>query len=133
MQPPDTPATTALQGMVKQGSDPSIPYAFAQRRQDVANSFQNPLGAYTTPAVRDAANRVTGEKLAMDESTAMQASKLAGDEAAFGRQATVAGLTSPRLVQTGGTSSGTSTADPGWGQYARSGVGTVAQIGMSLL
>lgn len=123
--PQATQATTNLQGMVNQGTDPSIPYHYAQQREDVNQSFQSPLGAYTTPAVRDAANRVTSERLGMEEAQATQASKFLGDQAAFDRQAAVAGFTQPQIVNSGGTSQ----SSPGWGQS----VSGAAQFGMGLL
>lgn len=122
-QLPVTPQVTQLQGMVAQGSDPSIPFSYAQRREDINNSFQNPLGAYTSPAVRDASHRVANERMSIDEAEAVKASKFQGDQAAFNRQSTVAGLTQP--VQT----SGTQTTNPGWGQT----VGTIANVGAAAL
>lgn len=126
-QLPVTPQVTQLQSMASQGSDPSIPFAYAQRREDINNSFQNPLGAYTSPAVRDASHRVANERMSIDESEAVKASKFNTDQANFGRQATVAGLTQP--VQT----SGTSTTNPGWGQYLNAGIGAGAQVGAAAL
>jgi hypothetical protein len=90
--------------MVNQGPDPSIRYAMATGREDLNNSYANPLGAATSPAVRDAANRVAGQRYGMLENQAIQESNFNNNAANFGRQATVAGLTAPQLVQSGGTS-----------------------------
>jgi len=103
----NTPATDKLQTMVQQGSDPSIPYSYAQRREDYNNTFQNPLGAATSPAVRDAANRVGGMRMSQDENNAIQTSNYRNNQAGFDRQATVAGLTAPQYAQTGSTGSST--------------------------
>jgi len=106
LTPPSTPATTQLQSMVQSPTqiDPSIPYSYGREREDYQNTFQNPLGAYTSPAVRDAAQRVMGERLSEGESAAEQSSRLASQGQAFGQQATVAGLTAPQLVQSGAIS-----------------------------
>jgi hypothetical protein len=100
--PPSTPATQQLQSMVQQGPDPSIRYAMATGRENLENSYQNPLGAATSPAVRDAANRVAGQRYGMLENQAIQESNFNNNQANFGRQSVVAGLQQPQLVQTGG-------------------------------
>lgn len=122
-QTPVTSQQQQLASMVQQGSDPTIPFAFAKRREDVNNSFFNPLGAYTTPAVRDASSRVANERMSMEENNAIQASNAQNSQQAFNRQATVADMTRP--VQTGGTSY----TQPGWGSAVAAG----AQMGVSLL
>jgi len=127
--PPSTPATTALQGMVDTGPDPSIGYNYAQRREDYNNSFQNPLGAQTSSAVRDAATRVGGQRMSQDENNAMQSSRFANNEAKFGRQATVAGLTAPQLTSTGSSGNATQSTPFNWGGLISSG----ASMGASAL
>ena len=106
-----SPATDALQGMVHQGSDPSIPYSYAQRRQDQQNTYRNPLGAYTSSAVRDAENRVANEQGSMDEQQAVQRSRFQQQQAEFNRQLAVAGATMP--FQTGGTTTQSQSLLPG--------------------
>lgn len=136
MPPPETADVQALRGMVSPVQvDPSISYGYASAREGLNNSYHNPLGAYTSPAVRDAANRSAGKRLAMDEAQAASASRLASQEARFGQQSYIAQLTDPRLVQTGGTSSGTMSGtqvqsyNPGIGSY----IGQAAGIGVGLL
>jgi hypothetical protein len=134
LTPPTTPAVTELQGMVQKGSDPSIPFHFAQQREDLANSYMNPLGAATSPAVRDAANRVAGQRLGMAEQEAIKASNFNANNQAFGQQSTIAGLTSPQLVQTGGTSSGTQTQSGGfWSGLLMQGINAGASVGAAAL
>lgn len=116
-----SPATDQLQTMVHQGSDPTIPYAYAQKREDAQNSFNSPLGAYTTPAVRDAASRVSNERLGMEENAAIQGSNFRNQNAEFQRQLGVVGATQP--LQTGATQSqslipGLITAGAGLGSAA---------------
>lgn len=113
--------------MVQQGSDPSIPYAYAARRENYNNSFQNPLGAYTSPATRDAANRVTGERMSMDEAEAIKQSNFLASQAAFDRQGAVVNATMP--FQTGGIATAQQSNNPGIGHW----IGTGAGIGASLL
>lgn len=104
LTPPSTPATTQLQSMVQPVTpDPTIPYSFARQREDYGNSFLNPLGAYTSPAVREAANRIAGERLSQTQNVAQQASLAEAQQRAFGQQAAVAGMLQPQLVQSGGT------------------------------
>lgn len=122
-QLPVTPQVQQLQTMVNRGSDPSIPYAYAQRRQDVQNSYQNPLGAYTTPAVKDASERVANERLSMDEAAAIAASNYNAQQQAFGQQATVAGLTQPVMT------SSTTSQPFNWGSV----IGAGAQVGAAAL
>ena len=132
--PPTTPAVQELQTMVQKGSDPSIPYFFAQQREDLDNSFQNPLGAYTTSAVRDAASRTANERFGMAQSEAIKASNYSSNNQAFGQQSTIAGLTSPQLVQTGGTQSGTQVQSGGfWSGLLTNAIGAGAQVGAAAL
>ena len=126
MTPPTTQAVTNLQGMVQQGSDPSIPYHYAQKRADVSNTYRNPLGAYTSSATRDAADRVTGQRMSMDEAEAIKASNYLSQQGNFDRQSVVAQLTQPQMVQTG--SSGTQSHNPGIGSYISSGAGIAASL-----
>lgn len=112
--------------MVQIGSDPSIPYEYAQRREDFNNSFANPLGAYTSPAVRDAANRVAGERMAMDEAEAIKQSRFLASQAAFDRQGAVVNATMP--FQTGGASTGVQSYNPGIGSYIGQGAGIAASL-----
>lgn len=92
----------ALRGM-KAKADTNIPYLYARMREKLGNSYNNPMGAYTSPAVRDAVSRNAGQGLALDEAQAVRASQQQADNVNYGRQAGVAAMTAPQLVQTGGT------------------------------
>jgi hypothetical protein len=104
-QMPDTPDISRLRDF-EFASDPSSPYRFARARQDLDRITNNPYGAYTTPAVRDAQMRTGSMNLTQ------QAGQTAAEENAvlrglqYGQRSNVAQLTAPRLVQTGTTSSG---------------------------
>jgi hypothetical protein len=120
-----TPEIAALKEM-KATLDPTIPYNFAQQKEDFNNSYVNPLGAYTTPAVRDAAVRANNERMNVAQSQAVQGSQYNADNTNYGRTAGVAAMTAPQLVQTGGTQ--TQTQSGGLlGQI----LGGVAQVGAS--
>lgn len=126
----------ALRGMVANPNevDPTIAYGYARRRQDLDNSYQNPLGAYTSPAVRDAAGRSAGRGLNMEAAVATSAGRREAQDRAFQQQSYIAGLTAPPVVQTGGSSTGTvqgtsvQTYNPGVGSYISAGLG--AGIGL---
>lgn len=110
--------------------DPSIGYTYAKMRQSNANSYMNPLGSATNPATAEAASRVTNNALAQDESQAIQQSQFNADNANFNRTATVAGMTAPQLVQTGGTQ----TQSGGfWSGLLTSMIGAGSNIGAAAL
>jgi hypothetical protein len=129
-----SPDITALRGMVANPEqvDPSIAYNYAARRRDYNNTFQNPLGSYTTPAAREAAERTASRSMGMEEGIAAQASRAEAQERAFGQQSYLASLTAPSTVQTGGSAtgsmSGTSVGsyNPGIGSYIAQGAGAAA-------
>lgn len=133
---PDSADIRNLRGMVANPNeiDPRIAFNSAATRRDFNNSFMNPLGAYTTPAVRDAANRNFGRMLNMQEGVAAQGSVRDAQERAFQQQSYLAGLTAPPVVQTSGSSTGTvqgtsvSSYNPGVGSYISQGLG--AGIGL---
>lgn len=97
--PPDTVATTKLQGMVDQGVDYATPIRnqYARAEQQLSRSYNNPLGAYTTADVRDKSLR--SQKMDLGQNLGMALSDAAQQNAQgqFSRQATVAGLTAPRM------------------------------------
>lgn len=110
--PPPTQATTNLQNMVNNPVDYATPIKnqYARAEQQRSNSYQNPLGAYTSADVMDKTmreqNSTAQQNLGLDLSNAAQQS--AGDQ--FNRQATVAGLTQPRMY--GSKSTGTDRMTP---------------------
>jgi hypothetical protein len=116
-------------------ADPSIPYLFGAERERLNNTYNNPLGAYTSPAVRDAVNRSAGKALNMQEQQTSEASRRASQDQAFGQQSYIAQLTDPRLLQTGGSTTGTLNGtnvqqyNPGIGSYIAQGAG----VGVGLL
>lgn len=103
--PPPTQATTNLQSMVDTPVDYATPIRNSYARAEVKHgrSYDNPLGGFTTADVRDKSQRAyhneNQQNMGLDLANAAQQSS--SDK--FSRQATVAGFTQPRMVQTGAT------------------------------
>lgn len=112
MTPPDT-ADIANMRDFQFGADPRVPYTFAKTRSNVAESYNNPTGAYSTPALRDAALRASYEDIGQQEGQALREENYARQGLEYAKRADVASLTQPRMVQTGqsGNSSGTNTGN----------------------
>lgn len=89
--------------------DPGLSAEYGKARSDLNKSFQQPLGAYLSPQVRDAQMRSGNERLNRDEAEAMRKGQYDVNNMKYGRDVTVAGMTAPPLVQTGSSSSGTGT------------------------
>lgn len=93
---PETADIGALRGMVNE-RDYAVPLRnqFARAEKKLDESYQNPLGSYTTADVRDKA--VREQKLDMQQNLGMELANAAQQNAdsRFNRQATVAGMTSP--------------------------------------
>lgn len=109
MTPPDTADVQALRGF-KFSADPRVPYSFARTRQNIGATYDSPTSAYSHPAVRDAALRASYEDLGQQEAQALREEDYSRQGLNYAQLADVAGMTQPRMVQTGqsGTSSGTS-------------------------
>lgn len=107
MTPPETADVQKLRDF-KFTADPRIGYAFGSAKNKIANSFNNPIGGVYSPQIRDAILRSQYAQLAQGESQAQSEAGQSLQGQQWGQQAAIAGLTSPRLVQTGssGTSSG---------------------------
>lgn len=112
--PPDTADVGALRGFEFE-SDPRLPYVFANARQKMEGTYDNPLGGATTPQLRDATLRAGYEDSAQNESQAYREENYGRQALEYGKLADIAQMTQPRLTQTSGStnSSGTSqTSDP---------------------
>jgi hypothetical protein len=109
--PPDTADIEALRQM-QFTADPRIPYAFAHERQHAQDSYANTLGGYSTPQLQQAALNAHNQDSAQMESQAHAEDEHARQAMEFGKRSTVAGLTAPRLYNSGssGTNSGTGTS-----------------------
>lgn len=93
---PETADIGTLRGMVG-GGDFATPIRnkYARAEQDLSRSYTNPMGAFTSPDVRDKAMR--SQKLDMQQSLGIDLANAEQQnaDAKFNRQATVAGMTSP--------------------------------------
>src|SRR5438132_84442 len=70
IKPEDTADIQSFRNWQPQ-SDPSIPYRFARARTKLGESFNNPLGQYTTPTIREATERASEGDLMQQEGQAM--------------------------------------------------------------
>lgn len=108
LNPPDTADVQALRGH-KFGVDPTIGHRIGAGVRRTKDSFLNPAGGHTTPQMRDAIMRGQERELMQEGGAQMRAGYYDANNQEFGKKLAVAGMTAPRMVQTGqsGTSSGT--------------------------
>jgi hypothetical protein len=113
-QTPDSPDTAAYRAY-RPEVDPTIGFRAGEAKRQLANSFINPLGGYSTPQRDEAIRR--SQSRGIDEQAGMESRAGAYDvnQQRGGQLSTLAALTAPRLVQSGssGTSSGTSNTSTG--------------------
>ncbi len=117
----DTPDIQAYRQWQPQ-TDPGLSYQYANARNRLNDSFDNPLGGYATAGMRDAIQRSGNRQLNQDESQAFRSGAYDVNQQKAGQLGNLAGLT--RGVNTTGTSSGT-------GTMSGSGTGTTTQSGIS--
>ncbi len=118
---PDTPDIQNFRGWQPQ-TDPGLSYQYANARNRLNQSFDNPLGGYATPAMRDAMQRTGNRQLNQDESQAFRSGAYDVNQQKAGQLGALAGLT--RGTNTTGTSSGT-------GNMSGTGTATQTQSGIS--
>lgn len=113
-QTPDSPDTAAYRAY-RPEVDPTIGFRAGAAKRQLAGSFINPLGGYSTPQ-RDEAIRRSASR-GIDEQAGIESRAGAYDvnQQRAGQLGSLAALTSPRLTQTGssGTSSGQSNTTQG--------------------
>lgn len=111
--------------------DPSVGYSFARARRNIANTFQNPLGGYTSAGTREAEQRNRYQDLGQQEAQAMQEAAFAANQQEYAKRLALADMLGPKVVQTGGSgqSSGTTvqTQSPGIAGI----LGGAAQVGLA--
>lgn len=112
LQMPDTQDINNLRGFQEE-IDPSIDYSFARRNTDLEKSFQNPLGAYTTSAIRDATLRSEKGDLEQDYGQARRQAYNDMQGRTAQRRALLANLTAPQLRQTAATGTNDQTSESG--------------------
>jgi hypothetical protein len=121
-QNPGSEDITALRGY-KEQIDPAIGAQHSRRQTNLRASYSNPLGQYTTPAMRDAALRSQEGELEQDYGQA-QRNAYSDQQGRTGqRMAGLAALTAPQLQQTGSTGATTESSTTS-GDYSGSGTNT---------
>lgn len=93
--------------------DPSVSAKYAQANQQLSEGFNNPAGAYTTPAVREAVERSGKMRLAQGEAQELREGGYQSQAMDYARKAAVAELTGPRLTQSGQSGYNTQAMAPG--------------------
>jgi len=105
----NTPDIDALRNYRAQ-VDPSISYRYGSALRRIKDTFQNPLGGYATPAMRDAVLRSNERELAQSAGQEFREGQFDVNRMDLGRLSGLAELTAPRTVQSNETSTGTSTS-----------------------
>ena len=137
--PPDTPDIERLRSHQFQ-IDPTIGARIGGSIRRMQQSFNSPLGGYFTPGMRAAIERGQERELMQEGGAQTRAGMYDVNNQNYARNLAVAGMTAPRLTQTGasGTSSGTSsgtmsgtstTSEPWYNGLVQGG----ASIGSALL
>jgi len=122
----NTPINAEMQSVIDAanaptGADPAIAQRFAGMEEDVRRSKMDPLGAFTTPFVRERSQLSDILKLGATRDKAMREDAFNQQQGAFSKKLAAAQMTGPRLIQTGSTSSGNSS-----GTSAGSGTSTTS-------
>lgn len=96
--PPDTEDTKAFRSWNPE-ADPSRPYQFARQRRDILNLYNNPLGAYTTPELREQMTKSALEENAQQEGQSALEENAQLNNAKGQKLGSLAALTAPQLQQ----------------------------------
>lgn len=127
---PDTSDVSALRDM-KFEVDPSVSAKYAQANKQLDEGFNNPLGGYTTSAVRDATARAGHMKLAQGEAQETREAGFQNQSLDYARKAAVAEMTAPRLTQSGQSGYGSQVVQSqGMGGQIAQGAATVASAAL---
>lgn len=89
--------------------NPAIQGHFGNVENQIRNSYNDPFGAASTPAVREKSLRSNLMQLGAEKGKALNEGYFDGRGQKFGEKMTVAGMTAPQLTTTGGTTNGTTT------------------------
>lgn len=97
MDVPKTPEFEAFQNLEIE-RDPSLPFQFGRQRQDFLNTFQNPMGAYTTPEMRRNMTQAGLQDIAQNEGQANREANFDFNRLNLGKAETAMNFTRPQLV-----------------------------------
>jgi hypothetical protein len=109
--PTDTADTKAFRDWKPQ-IDPGLGYQYGRARNDLKNSFLNPLGGFSSPQIADAQLRTGMSRLNEQESQSFRQGQNDVNTQRGSQLGSLAALTAPRLAQTSssGSSTGTGTS-----------------------
>ncbi len=115
----NTPDIDALRNYKAQ-VDPSISHRYGSALRRIKDTFQNPLGGFATPAMKDAITRSNERELAQSAGQEFREGQFDVNRMDLGRLSGLAELTAPRTVQSNETSTGTSSStNQGTGQISQ--------------
>lgn len=103
--PTDTPDIAAMRDF-QFNVDPAIASTYGAARQRVNNSFNNPIGGAYSPNMKDAMLRSSNRDLSQQQAEAHSSAFNQNQGQQFGQKAAVAGMTAPRILQTGSSGTG---------------------------
>lgn len=89
--------------------DPGLATQYADQKAQVRKGFNNPLGAYYNPQVKEAMQRASDERLGQEEAQAFRSGQFDVNRLNYSKQAALAGMTAPQLTQTGSSNTGSGT------------------------
>jgi len=130
-QNPDTADIVRLRGMVRDPNQVNASHAYGAgvRRNEYLGTFQGPLGSYTSPATREAADRRAQKAMGMDDAMLSYAAANEASDQAFGQQSYVSQLTANTPYNSASSNTGTmhgnvvQSYNPGIGSYIAQGAG----------
>lgn len=127
--PTDSPDSIALREY-KPATDPRISYAYGAAKNRLRGNLSNVLGGNYSPTEQDQILGAADANLGQQEAADLSAESFQNNQLDLRRKEFLANLMQKKLVQTGGTSSGTSTTkeNPGWGKV----LGQVVGVGLDL-
>ena len=100
--------------------DPSISSRYGSALRRIKDTFQNPLGGYATPAMKDAIMRSNERELAQSAGQEFREGQFDANRMDLGRLSGLAELTAPRTVESNETQTGTSSStNQGTGQITQ--------------
>lgn len=130
--PPTSPDVQALQTEIDSGeqADPGIQFRAARQKQSLHNSLHNPFGANVSPETLEAMKYAREADIDTQTGQASREDFFRRKQARFGKLYAKAGLTQPRLTQTGGTMQGT-VSQPMWPDLLMAGINAGTQAAMA--
>ena len=117
--PVDTQDTIALRNQINKAydtPDASIPYSSARQREAVGNRFGGMYGANYSPEVQDAIRYSATNDIDQEQGAAVRLDSFNRRQAKTAALGGLAQQTGSRVVQTGGSGTGTQTQGIPWGR-----------------